>query len=121
MHSILEIKSFYLPVYIGSTQKEQNKPQNICIDITLSFSKPYKAENSDKLEDTICYAFICKKIKTTIANKKFCLIEKLAGLLLKELKKNLPKKTLMRVRVQKPQTPVTGLKGGVSYTCGDKF
>ena len=121
MHSILEIKSFCLPVYIGNTQEEQKKPQNIQFDIKISFMSPPNGEQNDTLEGVVCYNMICEKIRSLITNKKFFLIEKLAGDILKELKQCCPSELQIQVCVQKLKTPIKDLKGSVSYTCGDLF
>ena len=121
MHSILEIKSFCLPVHIGNTQEEQEKPQNIQFDIKVGFMNPPSGEQNDILEDVICYNKICETIRSLTVNKKFSLIEKLAGDILKELKQYLPSEFRVQVCTQKLSPPVQGLKGGVSYTCGDLF
>ncbi len=121
MHSILEIKSFCLPVYIGNTQEEQKEPQNIQFDIKIGFMNPLSGEQNDTLEDVVCYNRICEKIRSLIINKKFFLIEKLAGDILKELKRCCPSECRIQLCVQKLKTPVKDLKGSVSYTCGDLF
>ena len=121
MHSILEIKSFCLPVHVGNTQEEQEKPQNIQFNIKVGFMKPPSGEQNDQLEDTVCYNEICETIRSLTIKKKFSLIEKLAGDILKELKQSLAAEFRIQVCIQKLQTPVKGLKGGVSYTCGDLF
>ena len=121
MHSILEIKSFCVPVHIGNTQEEQKKPQDIQFDIKIGFSSPPNGEQNDILADTICYNKICETIRSVTTNKKFSLIEKLAGDILKELKQYISSEFRIQVCAQKLQAPVQDLNGGVSYTCGDLF
>ena len=121
MHSILEIKSFCLPVHIGNTQKEQSTPQTIQFDIKIGFLNPPNGEQNDNLKDVICYNTICEKIRILTVDKKFSLIEKLAGDILRELREYFPSKLRIQICVHKLQAPVQNLKGGVSYTCGDLF
>ena len=121
MHSILEIKSFCLPVCIGNTLEERKTPQEIQIDIKIGFLKPPSSEKNDNLKDVFCYKAVCERINCLTANKHFFLIEKLAGDILSELKKCCSNEFRIQVCVHKIQAPVQNLKGGVSYTCGDLF
>jgi len=121
MHSILEIKSFCVPVHIGNTGEERKRPQNIQLGIKMGFLTPPEGEKNDTLEDTICYNKICEIVRSLTIHNKFSLIEKLAGDILKELRKYLSSEVHIQVCAQKLQTPIESLKGGVSYTCGDLF
>ena len=123
MHSLLEIKSLILPVYIGRTKKERDKAQDIAFHITIGFTKALKDEETDKMENSVCYSKVCEQIKQLTLKNKFSLIEKLAFETLITVKKLLSsqKKTRVRVCVHKIHPPVANLEGGVSYTCGDFF
>ena len=123
MHSLLEIKSLVLPVYIGRTKEERDKAQDIAFHITIGFTQALKDEKTDKIENSVCYSRICEQIQQLISQKQFFLIEKLAFDTFTIVKKLLPapNKTRIRVCVQKVHPPVAHLKGGVSYTYGDFF
>ena len=119
MHSLLEIKSLVLPVYIGRTKKERQKPQDISFYITLGFTQAPKDEKTDKLKNSVCYFKVCKKIRKLTSQNTFSLIEKLAFDTLTTLKEDISSDICIRVCVHKIKAPVPYLKGGVSYTCGD--
>ena len=123
MHSLLEIKSLILPVHIGRTKKERNKVQDISFYITVGFTEALKDEETDKMENSICYSKVCEEIKQLTIKNKFSLIEKLASETLTTVKKLLPspQKAQVRVCIHKIHPPVTNLEGGVFYTCGDFF
>ena len=120
-HSVLEIKDFVLPVRIGRDSREREKPQKVAFHIVLGFTKALKDEQSDHLENSLCYSEICAQIKKLTEQNCFSLIEKLAFETLTVLKAKLPEGVLARVRVHKIHPPVPNLKGGVFYTCGDFF
>ncbi len=120
MHSVLEIKSLVLPVHLGQDKAEREKPQKVAFHITVGFPDPPKEEQTDKMEDSVCYFRLCEIIRKSVNKPKgFCLIEGLGGLVWKNLRKCLPQKALLKVSVHKIQAPVPFLKEGVSYTCGD--
>ena len=118
MHSFLEIKSLVLPVYIGLAKEERKKAQDISFHVTLGFAQAPEDEQTDELENSVCYFKVCERIRQLIAHNTFSLIEKLACDTLVALKKDLPPDVSVRVCVHK-QASVPYLKGGVSYTCGD--
>ncbi len=118
MHSILEIKSLALPVYIGWTEKERRKVQTIEFHVKIGFALAPECESTDHLENSVCYVKVCKRIKSLVAEKTFSLIEKLASDVFKDLKTLFPH-TLIQICVHKLQPPISAVKGGVSYTCGD--
>ena len=121
MYSLLEVKSLILPVHIGLSLEERQAAQDIAFHITVGFTQALKDEQTDKLENSVCYFKICEQIKTLTRENTFSLIEKLAFRTLTELKTLLPSDVKMRVCVHKVKPPIPDLKGGVSYTCGDVF
>lgn len=121
MYSLLEIKSLVLPVHIGLSPEERQEVQDIAFHITMGFTQAPKDEQTDKLENSVCYFKVCEQIKKLTQENTFFLIEKLGFCVLTELKKLLPSDVRVRVCVHKIKPPIPYLKGGVSYTCGDVF
>ena len=121
VRSLLEIKELVLPVRIGRDQEERQRPQEVAFHIVLGFTRMINDEQSDRLENSVCYSEICSRIKNLTSENRFSLIEKLAFETLSLLKARLPSGVLARVRVRKIQPPLPDLKGGVVYTCGDFF
>lgn len=119
MHSLLEIKSLVLPVHIGRTKEERQKAQDVAFHVTLGFTQVLNDEQTDELENSVCYLKVCEKIKQLTSHNTFSLIEKLGFETLTVLKKILPSGICVRVCVHKIHPPVSHLEGGVSYTCGD--
>jgi len=119
IYSILEVKELILPVHIGKSLDERNNKQDIAFYITLGFTKLLNDEKKDKF--SVCYAALCDRIKQLVSKNTFSLIEDLASEVLRDIKSMVPpdKGVLINVCVHKVKPPVKGLKGGVSYTCGD--
>ena len=120
LHSVLEIKSFKLPVFIGQTSAERAQAQSIYFHIKIGFQKPPKEELTDRLsKNSVCYQWVCDQIKMITKKKKFLTVERLARSVLDLLKSKLPLNTKVQAAVHKAKPPIKELKGGVFYTCGD--
>jgi FolB domain-containing protein len=119
LHSTLELKDFTLPVHLGCEDWERKSGQSVNFRITFGFKKPPKAEQSDELEDSICYAKVCKKIEALTRETHFKLIEKLAEDVRQNLIENFPNHDYLRVSIHKLKPPVDLLTNGVVYSCGD--
>jgi len=74
----IHICGLRLKCHIGVTARERRKRQAIMADIALKCDLS-RAEKSDRLEGTIDYAVLAKKIFSLAAGENFCLLEALAG------------------------------------------
>jgi len=119
MHSILKINSLLLPVHIGQSKEERQRAQEILFHIHIGFLDSLKAEQTDNIADAVCYDLICKTLQKLTSQNTFALIEKLAQDSLKEVKSIVPRNARVSVCVHKKYPPLSNLKKGVSYTCGD--
>ena len=114
------IKQLSLFVHLGRSLAERRTLQEIRFSIEMEFPEAPKAEATDSLKDTLCYKEVCETLRIFVKDRQFHLIEKLAGKSLSVLHKTYPS-ILFRLTLHKTSPPVKGLKGGVSYTCGDIF
>jgi len=94
------IKNALFKANLGITEKERKTAQNIIISVEI-FCDIKKASMSDKIEDTICYFTVLKKIKTILENNSYSLIEKLAEDI-SNLILNFNKVKKVRVIIKKP-------------------
>ncbi|MDZ5761339.1 dihydroneopterin aldolase [Lyticum sinuosum] len=83
--SILDLRVL---VYIGCTQEERSNPQMISINIDLSFDISLLGADTDRLEDTVCYASIAKIVRDFCETKSFNLIENLGKSIYEEIIRN---------------------------------
>jgi len=98
--AIIHITDLKLRTIIGTYDWERENKQDIIINISMEFDAS-KAGQSDRIEDTINYKTITKKIIKEIEASSFFLIEKLAQMIMDIVMENI----LIReatVKVDKP-------------------
>ena len=117
--SLLEFRGARLSVHLGCGAEERALPQPVDLDVSVRFAELPAACESDKLEDTICYADLIEAARARVAGREFKLVERLAHELLGALRPLVPPGAELWLRVTKRQPPVDGLAGGVSFALGD--
>ncbi|HSW89215.1 MAG TPA: dihydroneopterin aldolase [Candidatus Saccharimonadales bacterium] len=75
------IKDIAFTGIVGAYERERHEPQTIFISIALSIDAT-KSIETDSLEDTVDYTFLCKKVPEAIAKAKYFLIESVASAVL---------------------------------------
>ncbi len=119
LHSALFVRDLELSVNLGWRHKERSSEQGVLLDLDIWLPKPPKACETDELDDTVCYAELSDKIRKGIGDTKYRLIEHLSRDIYQIVKKELPKKSRLIVRLTKfPK--IDGLVGGVSFEYGDQ-
>lgn len=115
----LKIEDLEFRVYLGWPDKERLKEQLVLINIDIFFETIPAACASDKLDDTFCYSHLIKTLHEKIGQRHFHLIENLCHELYKIVKEIVTVPSQIIISVTKhPNIP--GLKGGVTFSCGDK-
>ena len=102
---IIKNATFY--GYHGVLPEEGIKGQNFSIDVEMGVNIA-KAILTDQLEHTVDYSAVFYMVKDIVENKKFLLIEKLAGVIALEILSNFEKVEELTVRVRKPDAPIVG-------------
>ena len=98
--SIIRITDLNLRTIIGLYDWERTTKQDVIINAEIHFDAS-KAAKSDKVEDTIDYKAINKKIIKLVEESQYFLIEKMAGEILKIIMED-PKVEAAKVMVDKP-------------------
>jgi FolB domain-containing protein len=98
--AIIRITDLSLRTIIGLYDWERTTKQDVIINVEIHFDAT-KAAKSDKVDDTIDYKAINKKIIQYVEESKHFLIEKMAGEILKIIMED-PKAQAAKVRVDKP-------------------
>tara|TARA_A100001011_G_C14103827_1_gene753984 strand:+ start:621 stop:968 length:348 start_codon:yes stop_codon:yes gene_type:complete len=75
---VVKIKNLRLRTVIGINEEEQNKIQEILINIQIQIDGE-KASQSDAIEDTVNYKKLRNEIIDHVEGRKFQLIEKIAA------------------------------------------
>ena len=115
----LRLEDLQLAVRLGCTEKERACPQEVRIAVELRFPSAPVALSSDRLEDTVCYAKISDAIIKHCESREYLLIEKMAAdiyLLTREFSGS---EIGIGITVHKVRPPVSRLKGGTFFRCGD--
>lgn len=112
---MLNISDVRLWIKIGCSDEERALPSCISFDIQLHL-RDIPALQSDKLEDTICYAEVVSKISQFCQERSFNLIEFLAAQVHEMIKNlvNLPANKII-VKATKLSSPIANIVGGVSF------
>ena len=74
---LIYIHDFRVPLLVGVYEWEKRVPQTIQLDLDFAIP-PRRTEHSDRLDDTIDYAVVVKRIEETLAQQHYELIERLA-------------------------------------------
>ena len=117
--SLLEFRGARLSVHLGCGAEERARAQPVDLDVSVRFAELPAACESDKLEDTLCYADLIAAARARVAGREFKLVERLAHELYGALRPLVPPGAELWLRVTKLQPPVDGLSGGVSFALGD--
>ena len=96
--------------HLGVPPQERENPQEILVDVVLTLNLD-KAVHSDEVTSTVDYVGIVEKVKETVEERSFSLLETVAGQLCRAVLTNTQIKSV-QVRVRKfPET----LRDQVSY------
>ncbi len=96
----IRITDLMLRTVIGINDWERSKQQDIVINLALEFD-PSEAVRSDRIEDTVDYKKVKRRVISLVERSKFGLVEKLAHAVLCEA---LKERTVLAatVRIDKP-------------------
>lgn len=105
------INNLHIYAYHGVNEEERRDGQNFYLDITafLDASVPCV---TDRVEDTVSYSSMIKKIVPAFTAEKYDLIEKAAQVVADCVLDNFEKVQAVEVTLRKPEAPV---KAGFGY------
>lgn len=112
----LHIHDLSLWVNLGIRDIEKTERQEIRLSVDLEFSKIPDACRTDKLDDTVCYHELCRKITALVEEKPYAMLEKMAQDILNLIKSETSNDVKVKVRLHKVRPPIARLEGGVSFT-----
>ncbi len=113
----LQSMSFY--AYHGVMPQERRVGNRFVVDLLLA-APLEKAVDSDQLEHTIDYAAIYEVVKCEMAIPS-CLIEHVAGRILKALKKRFPQITAIELELAKLNPPFGGSLESASIVLSETY
>jgi dihydroneopterin aldolase/D-erythro-7,8-dihydroneopterin triphosphate epimerase len=97
----IHIRDLLLRCIVGVYERERREKQDVNIQITL-YADLRKAGASDRLEDTVDYRAIKKKVVAAVEQSAFLLVERLAERVAEVCLDGDPRVRRVRVIVEKP-------------------
>ena len=113
---IVKIKNLRLRTIIGIYDWERTELQDVIINAEIEFDGK-AASASDKIEDTVDYKKINKKIIETVESSRFLLLEKLAQTILNTILKD---KKVKRAKVEVDKPGALRFTDSVSVECNSE-
>jgi FolB domain-containing protein len=96
----IHVRELVLPCRIGVTEEERAEPQRLMVDLTLELDLS-EAGASDRLEDTLDYRLVERKVAGLVTGSSYALLERLAEAVA-AVCLGFPRVLGVRVRVEKP-------------------
>lgn len=117
-HSLF-LNDLQLSVHLGCTAEERAIAQEVRLSVEFRFENAPGGFESDRLEETVCYAQVSKALKENIETREYNLIEKIAADGYRLVKEISGAGTMVALVAHKIRPPVEGLLGGTKYRCAD--
>lgn len=96
----IEIQQLRVPAFIGCTDSERCKAQEVAFDVFVYFNGDISLE-SDKLKDTIDYISLRKWIIDSCKENSVSLLEHLAWIVSQSIYKNAPTAEEIHLKIKK--------------------
>ncbi|MDZ7780218.1 MAG: dihydroneopterin aldolase [Gemmatimonadota bacterium] len=112
----LVIRGIAVPVRLGCLPGEQDEPQRVEFEVTIRFASPPAGVETDDLADTVDYGTVVDRIKEVVADRRFDLVEHLAGRVFENLRALVPPEHTLEIAVRKVTPPVPEITGGAVFT-----
>jgi len=97
----IHITDIHCRTYVGIEEWEQRERQEIHLDIELEADLE-RAVQSDRIEDTVNYRSVTKRVLGLVEEERFALVEHLAGRVAAMVLEEFPTVQAIRIRVEKP-------------------
>ena len=117
-HSLF-LEDLKLSVRLGCTADERAVPQEVRLSVEFRFENAPGGYQSDRLEETVCYAQVSQALKRHIETREYNLIEKIAADGYRIVKEISGAGAMVAFVAHKVRPPVEGLLGGTKYRCAD--
>jgi len=111
----MTVRDLEIWVRLGCSTEERAVPQPVAISARISFACAPRACESDRLEDTVCYAQLATTLGRRAAQRPYQTVESLTFALVEAMRSAIPAGVRFALEVTKLRVPVAGLRGGVSF------
>jgi dihydroneopterin aldolase len=111
----MTVRDLEIWVRLGCSAEERALPQPVAVSARVTFARAPHACESDRLEDTVCYARLAAVLGERAAQRPYQTIESLTFALVEAMRSAMPAGTRFALEVTKLRVPVAGLRGGVTF------
>lgn len=101
MKGTIGIEGLRVRCRVGVRPAEQRHPRTVVVDVSVQRDIE-AAVGSDKLEETLDYSDLSKRLRRAAAERHYDLIESIAGRLLEVVREQAPEAVRIRLTVHKP-------------------
>lgn len=115
MKAILNVDGLVLWARLGCSAEERAHPQEVRASLRLEFRETPGACFSDQLEETICYAELCQRLKSVCESGEFATVERMAMACRETLLAYLGEAAEFEIEIHKVHPPIPNLTGGVRF------
>lgn len=115
----ITIRDMSLWVNLGIRDIEKTERQEIRLTVEIYFPQKPAACDTDRLEDTVCYHELVRKIVEMTESRTYGMIEKLAQDVVTLVKSNISAELRVKVQLHKVHPPIARLQGGIYFTLLD--
>jgi dihydroneopterin aldolase len=119
MISTLFVQDYSLQCHLGCLAVEREHTQEVRASLLIESLNAPLACQSDLVEETICYAQLCKEMKRISTLRHFKTIENLCWEIYLGLQNYIPKGSKWNLSVHKVNPPIEDLDGGVHFRLGN--
>lgn len=104
----IHLKKLRFYGYHGVLDAEKEIGQEFIINVSLEVDLE-NASQTDAINDTVNYGLVYEEVKAIVENKKYDLIEKLAGVIIERIFKRFIRVEAISIEIEKPSAPVPGI------------
>jgi dihydroneopterin aldolase len=115
---VLSVEDYSVLCSLGCTAEERATLQEVRASVRIRFAQAPKACETDQLQDTLCYAEVCARIKQVVESKGYQTVEHLARAIVLRLETLISKDDVWSLKIHKVNPPIQGLRGGVTFELG---
>jgi len=95
------ITDLHCRTFIGIEDWEQRERQEVHLDLELEADLT-RAARTDRIEDTVNYRSVTKRVLALVEERRFALVEHLVGRVAAMVLEEFPKVQAVRIRAEKP-------------------
>jgi dihydroneopterin aldolase len=111
----MTVRDLEIWVRLGCTAEERAVPQPVAVSARIAFARAPLACESDRLEDTVCYAQLAALLGERAGQRPYQTVESLTFALVEAMRGAVPVGTRFALEVTKLRVPVAGMRGGVTF------